>query len=46
MGNPTNPNRVIRVKDLSRFKEKLDEAGSAVTYASDATCEDIISELT
>ena len=24
MGNPTNPNRVVRVKDLDRFKTKSD----------------------
>lgn len=45
MGNPTNPNRVIRVKDLKRFKTKLDESGESITYATVATCEDIIDEL-
>lgn len=43
---PTNPNRVVRVKDLNRFKTKADERYGAVAYASDSTCEDIISELT
>lgn len=43
MGNPTNPNRVIRVKDLNRFKTKCDVAYHSV--ASTSTCEDIISEL-
>lgn len=47
MGNPTNPNRVIRVRDLARFKTKADETYSKkATYASDATCESIIDELT
>lgn len=46
MGNPTNPNRVVRVKDLDRFKEKLEEQGDAVIPASEQTCADIIDELT
>jgi hypothetical protein len=46
MGNPTNPNRVVRVKDLNRFKDKLDEQGESITYATVATCESIIDELT
>jgi len=46
MANPTNPNRVVRVKDLDRFKDKLDEQGGSITYATVATCEDIIDELT
>lgn len=47
MGNPTNPNRVVRVKDLDRFKSNTDglyatKAVVATTYAtkqevSDAT---------
>lgn len=47
MGNPTNPNRVLRVKDLNRFKSNTDglyatKAVVATTYAtkqevSDAT---------
>lgn len=47
MGNPTNPNRVVRVKDLDRFKSNTDglyatKTAVATTYAtkqevSDAT---------
>ena len=45
MGNPTNPNRVVRVKDLNRFKTKLDEAGSAVTFASVSDCASAAAEI-
>ncbi len=46
MANPTNPNRVVRVKDLARFKGNCDESYQTASYASVSTCEDIISELT
>jgi hypothetical protein len=45
MGNPTNPNRVIRVKDLKRFKTKLDESGVTVTFASVSDCASAAAEI-
>lgn len=45
MPSPTHPDRVIKVKDLARFKTKADEKYIPV-YAADTTCEDIIDELT
>lgn len=41
----TNPNKLIDVQRLERFKQKCDVEYSK-TYASTQTCEDIISELT
>lgn len=43
---PTNPNRVVRVRDLARFKDNCDTLYQSADYASDSTCEDIIDELT
>ena len=46
MANPTNPNRVIRVKDLNRFKAKLDEqGGDGGTVASATVINDLIDEI-
>lgn len=40
---PTNPNRIVDVQRLERFKQKCDE--KYYNYASTQTCEDIIDEL-
>ena len=46
MANPTNPNRVVRVKDLNRFKTKLDEqGGDGGTVASETVINDLIDEI-
>ena len=43
---PTNPNRVVRVKDLNRFKTKLDEqGGDGGTVASATVINDLVNEI-
>ena len=32
MGTPTHPNRTVRVKDLDRFKRKLNDAGDTAYH--------------
>lgn len=51
MGNPTNPNRVVRVKDLARFKSNADATFATktevnVTYASVSEATAAAAELT